>query len=322
MVQNSSVSLPTGQKMPILGFGTWNASGEELEKALNVALETGYRHIDTATVYENECIIGNVLKKWFDSGKIKRADLFIVTKVPPGGNRPGDIEKWLKKSLSNLQLSYLDLYLVHTPFAYADVEGKLHPFNEEGEIIIDTNTDHLKIWSAMEKQVLEGRTKAIGLSNFNMGQIKRILNHAKIPVSNLQIELHVYFQQKELVKFCQDNNISVTAYAPLGSRGFVNKVGKGDAVPDLLQNLTVLEITEKYKKTPAQILLKHIIQKGIATIPKSTNLSRIKENFQLFDWELEDEDVDKLNALDKGKSARICDFSFFKGLSKHPEFPF
>lgn len=124
------------------------------------------------------------------------------------------------------------------------------------------------------------------------------------------------------MKFCQTNDISVTAYAPLGSRGFVEKVRKGDAVPNSLQNLAVLEIAKKYKKTPAQILLKHIVQKGIIAIPKSTNPSRIEENIQLFNWELEAEDVDKLDALDKGESARICDFSFFKGLSKHPEFPF
>ncbi|XP_071633318.1 1,5-anhydro-D-fructose reductase [Temnothorax longispinosus] len=322
MVQDSSISLPTGQLMPILGFGTWNASGEELEAALNAALKAGYRHIDTATVYENEHIIGKVLKKWLDSGRIKRSDLFIVTKVPASGNRPGDIEKWLKKSLSNLQLSYLDLYLVHTPFAFEDAGEVLHPFNEKGEIKIDPSTDHLQIWPVMEKQVLEGRTKAIGLSNFNIAQIQRILNNAKLPISNLQIELHVYFQQKELVKFCQNNDISVTAYSPLGSRGLVEKIGKGDAVPNLLQNVTVLEIAEKYEKTSAQILLKCIIQKGIAAIPKSINPSRIKENFELFDWELEAKDVDKLNALDMGESARICDFSFFKGVSKHREFPF
>ncbi|XP_018303395.1 alcohol dehydrogenase [NADP(+)] A [Mycetomoellerius zeteki] len=321
--QNSSVSLPTGQQMPILGFGTWNASGEELEATLDTALQAGYRHIDTATVYENEQIIGNCLKKWLDSGRIKRSDLFIVTKVPPSGNRPADIEKWLKRSLSNLHLSYLDLYLVHTPFAYQNAGEELfHPFNEKGEIMIDADTDHLQIWTAMENQVLEGRTKAIGLSNFNIVQIKRILDNAKLPVSNLQIELHVYFQQNELVKFCQDNDISVTAYSPLGSRGFVQKIGKGDVVPDSLKNVTVLEIAQKYDKTPAQIALKHIIQKGIATIPKSINRLRIKQNIELFDWELEVEDVDKLNALDMGESARVCDFSFFKGLSKHPEFPF
>lgn len=124
------------------------------------------------------------------------------------------------------------------------------------------------------------------------------------------------------MKFCRDNDINVTAYAPLGSRGLVKKVGKEDTVPNLLENLTVLEIAKKYEKTAAQILLKHIIQKGIAAIPKSTNPSRIKKNFELFDWELEAEDVDKLNALDEGESARICDFKFFKGLSNHPEFPF
>ncbi|KYN01044.1 PREDICTED: 1,5-anhydro-D-fructose reductase [Cyphomyrmex costatus] len=320
--QNLSVSLPTGQQMPIIGFGTWHASGEELEAAVDAALTAGYRHIDTATVYENERYIGNVIKKWLDSGRIKRSDLFIVTKVPPSGNRPGDIEKWLKRSLSNLNLSYIDLYLVHTPFAYQDAGEDFHPFNEKGEILIDTNTDHLQIWQTMENQVLEGRTKAIGLSNFNIDQIQRILDNAKLPVSNLQIELHVYFQQTELVNFCQDNNISVTAYAPLGSRGFVEKIGKGDATPDLLKNLTVLEVAEKYEKTPAQILLKHIVEKGIAVIPKSINPYRIKENIELFDWELEAGDVEKLNALDMGESARVCDFSFFKGLSKHPEFPF
>ncbi|KAL6267388.1 hypothetical protein P5V15_000463 [Pogonomyrmex californicus] len=322
MTQNSYVLLPTGQRMPILGFGTWNASGEELEVALNAALEAGYRHIDTAAVYENENIIGNVLKKWLDSGKIKRSDLFIVTKVPPSFNRFEDIEKCLKKSLANLQLDYLDLYLIHTPFAYVNAGEVLHPFNEKGEIIIDVNTDHSQIWSAMEKQVIEGRIKAIGLSNFNIAQVERVLNNAKLPISNLQVELHVYFQQKELVEFCQKNNISITAYAPLGTRGFVKKIGKANTIPDLLENLIVRKIAEKYRKTPAQVLLKHIIQKGIITIPKSTNPTRIKENFQLFDWQLQAEDINKLNALDMGESARICDFSFFKGLSKHPEFPF
>jgi len=126
------------------------------------------------------------------------------------------------------------------------------------------------------------------------------------------------------VKFCQSNDISITAYAPLGSRGFVEKIGKGDTVPDSLKNITVLEIAKKYEKTPAQILLKHIIQKGIATVPKSVNPLRIKENIELFDWKLEAKDVDKLNALNMGESARVCDFrsGFFKSLSKHPEFPF
>lgn len=124
------------------------------------------------------------------------------------------------------------------------------------------------------------------------------------------------------VKFCQDNNIIVTAYSPLGTRGFVKKIGRADAVPDLLENPVVLEIAKKYKKTPAQISLKFIIQKGIVAIPKSSTPTRIKENIKLFDWELDIEDVNKLNDLDVGESARICDFTFFKGILQHPEFPF
>lgn len=168
---------------------------------MDAALEAGYRLIDTAAVYENEPAIGNVLKRWLDSGKIQRSELFIVTKLPPTGNRHEDVEKWIKKSLANLQLDYLDLYLIHTPFTFVDAGEEMHPYNENGEIMIDVTTDHVKTWQAMEQQVLEGRTRAIGLSNFNIVQIEKILNIAKIPVSNLQIELHVYLQQKELVNF-------------------------------------------------------------------------------------------------------------------------
>ncbi|KAL2712392.1 alcohol dehydrogenase NADP(+) [Vespula squamosa] len=322
MVMKKFISLPTGQQMPILGFGTWQASEDEIETALDIALEAGYRHIDTATVYLNEKAIGKVLKKWLDSGKIQRSELFIVTKLPPIGNRPGDVEKWIKKSLINLQLDYIDLYLVHVPFTLEEVGEELHPTNEKGEIRFDTSTDHVKVWKEMEEQVKQGRAKAIGLSNFNETQISKILSIASLPISNLQIELHLYFQQLELVEFCKSNNISVTAYSPLGSRGLVKLLGKTDVLPDLFTNPIVSKIAQKYNKSPAQILLKHILHKNIAAIPKSINAQRIKENIQLFDWQLEDKDINELNALNEGKSARICDFSFFKGIEKHPEFPF
>lgn len=121
--------------------------------------------------------------------------------MPPSGNRPEDVERWLKRSLFLLQLDYVDLYLVHTPFTFEADGDAIITLNENGEVKLDPTTDHVKVWSMMEQQVLEGRTKAIGLSNFNIAQIKRILNVAKVPISNLQIELHVYFQQKELVSF-------------------------------------------------------------------------------------------------------------------------
>lgn len=124
------------------------------------------------------------------------------------------------------------------------------------------------------------------------------------------------------MKFCQDNNISVTAYSSLGTRGYVQNMKKTDSVADLLQDPTVLEIAKKYNKTPAQVALKHIVQMGIAVIPKSVNPKRIKENAQLFDWELESQDVNKLINLDKGKSGRILDFKMFKNIANHPEYSF
>lgn len=316
------ITLPTGQKMPALGFGTWQASEEEIETALDAAFEAGYRHIDTAPVYYNEKAIGRVLKKWLDSGKVQRSELFIVTKLPPTGNRPEGVEKWIKRSLEDLQLDYLDLYLIHVPFTFEEVGDDLHPTNNKGEIKIDVSTNHVKVWKAMEEQVKLGRTKAIGLSNFNINQIKNILSNSSLPISNLQVELHVYFQQVELVEFCKSNNITVTAYSPLGSRGLVKLLGKADKLPDLLANSVVLKIAKKYNKTPAQILLKHILHKGIAAIPKSINTNRIKENIQLFDWELKGEDIQELNALNEGEPARICKFDFFKGIKDHPEYPF
>ncbi|XP_014204168.1 alcohol dehydrogenase [NADP(+)] [Copidosoma floridanum] len=322
MSESTSVVLPNGRCAPIVGFGTWQASEEELEAAIDNAIEAGYRHIDAAPVYLNEHVIGRVLKKWFDSGKIKREDLFIVTKLPPTGNRPESVEKYLKKSLKDLQLEYLDLYLIHTPFGFVEEGDDLHPKYENGDMKMDMDTDHLAVWAEMEKQVVNGLTKAIGLSNFNSKQIDRVLKAAKVPVSMLQIELHLYFQQKEMVDFCKSRDVPITAFSPLGTRGLVQLLGKNDTLPDCMANPKVLEIAKKHSKTPAQISLKHLIQKGVIVIPKSTNPQRIKDNIQLFGWMLDAEDVAELDNLDQGAKGRICDFSFLPGTNKHPEFPF
>ncbi|CAG5107711.1 Similar to akr1a1a: Aldo-keto reductase family 1 member A1-A (Danio rerio) [Cotesia congregata] len=323
MASKVTITLPNGQKMPALGFGTWQAKDEAvLTKALESALEAGYRHIDTAPVYENEHVIGKVLNKWIQSGKVKREELFIVTKLPPTGSRPGGVEKWIKKSLNDLQLNYLDLYLIHTPFTFEEIGDDLHPKDESGKIKIDKSTDHIAVWKEMENQVSAGRTKAIGLSNFNIKQIEKVISVAKEPIANLQIELHAYFQQNEMVNFCKKKGITVTAYSPLGTRGFVNLIGKNDKIPSIMDNSELIKIGKKYNKSSAQIALKFIIQKGIAAIPKSTNPKRIQENIDLFDFELDSNDIKIVNSLDQGPSARICDFDFFAGIREHPEYPF
>ncbi|KAJ8969572.1 hypothetical protein NQ317_005900 [Molorchus minor] len=301
MASNEHFELSSGFKIPAIGYGTWLADDEEkFEKAIDTALEIGYRHIDCAIAYQNEHIVGRVLKKWLSTGRLSREDLFVTAKLPPCAMRPAGVRKYLNKSLESLQLDYIDLYLVHTPFGLNEVEGNLHPTKPDGTSDYDSTTDHLAIWK--------------GFPNFNSDQINRILKNCRIPPCNLQIEHHAYLQQPKLVEFCKLNKIIVTAYSPLGSPG-LSKLGK--ETPDLLGHTKVKEIAKRYNKTTAQVLLRHILQKGIVAIPKSVTPERIRQNIDIFNFQLNEEDMETLNGLDE--NLRILDFKFiFKGLKIIP----
>ncbi|XP_025835173.1 alcohol dehydrogenase [NADP(+)]-like [Agrilus planipennis] len=268
-------------KMPIIGLGTWQINGKDLEISLEAALEAGYRSIDTATFYQNEDVIGRVVKRWIDAGKLKRDDLYIVTKLPPSLMRPEDVEPCLRSSLEKLQVDYVDLYLVHVPFAFRNVSGQMVPITEKGRIDMDKSTDHIAIWKMMEKMVDKKMTKDIGLSNFNISQIERVLSHARIPPVNLQVELHVFNQQNKLVNYCRKHNISVTSYSTFASPGC----------------------------------------KGIAVIPKSKDPERVKSNFDIFDFVLDDDEMKELNDLDADPPIRVLDMTMFPGIKEHPEYP-
>ncbi|XP_047353135.1 aldo-keto reductase family 1 member A1-like [Vespa velutina] len=322
-----SVKLSSGHDMPGVGLGTWQAKPEEIEAAVATALECGYRHIDTAFNYNNEEAIGKSLKNWFDKGG-KREELFVTSKLPHYGNRPSDVEKFLKLSLERLGLDYLDMYLIHMPFAFVLDKNAYAPAAlDDGSYILDLNTDPVSVWKEMEKQVAKGRVKSIGLSNFNEAQILEVYKNAQIKPANLQVELHAYLQQKPIREFCQKHNIIVTAYSPLASPGakfhFQTKYNySSEKFPDLLGHPIVLEMANKYKKTTAQVLLRHLVQQGIIVIPKSSSQDRIKSNINIFDFVLSEEDMNTLNALDKGTDGRIFNFLFFKGVEKHPLYPF
>ncbi|XP_014291956.3 aldo-keto reductase family 1 member A1, partial [Halyomorpha halys] len=185
---------------------------------------------------------------------------------------------------------------------------QIFPVDDKGVPLLDMTTNLEDLWKGMEAQVDAGRTKSIGLSNFNQNQIKRILDSCRIPPANLQVELHIYLQQKELVSFCKQNGVTVCAYSPLGSPGqkaFYEKRGQStEGLLTPLEDPVIKEIAKKYNKQPSQVLLRYMIEYGVATIPKSTNPTRIKENFDVFDFELTKEESEKIRALDRGEDGR------------------
>ncbi|XP_014273415.1 1,5-anhydro-D-fructose reductase [Halyomorpha halys] len=309
-------------KMPYIGLGTMQIKTEEMDDALNTALDAGYRHFDTAFRYNNEADIGRSLKKIFESGKIKREELFIVTKLPHHGNRREDVEYFLKRSLADLQLDYVDLYLVHSPIGYKRHDDITKDVPNFTQLELDMETDLVDLWKGMEAQVDAGRAKYIGISKFNSRQIQKILDNCRIRPVNLQIEMTIYLQEKELVAFCHQNDITVTAFSPFGSPGIKAFVESMKDAAEPLKDPVIQEIAKKYNKQPAQIILRFLVECGVGIIPKSSNPTRIKQNIDVFDFELTKEEFERIRDLERGEDGRIFGKVFFGKSIHHPEYPF
>ena len=261
-----TVKLNNGVEMPILGFGVFQVPDlAECERSVLDAIETGYRLIDTAASYGNEQAVGNAIRK---SG-VAREDLFITTKLWIQSNGYEDTKKAFETSLKKLQLDYLDLYLIHQPFG--DVYGE---------------------WRAMEELYKEGKVRAIGVSNFHPDRLIDLIIHNEIAPAVNQIEIHPFHQQIEAQKFLMENDVQIESWGPFAE-------GKNG----LFQNELLASIGEKYEKSIAQVVVRWLIQRGVVAIPKSVRKERMAENFDVFDFQLSDADMDVIKTLDTNSSA-------------------
>ncbi|MCA0969749.1 aldo/keto reductase [Halobacillus litoralis] len=270
MTAIDSFTLQNGTNMPKVGLGVYKMNDDqEVINAVLSALDLGYRHIDTASFYENEKGVGDALKR----SKVEREDIFVTTKVWNDEQGYEETLDAFERSMEKLQLDYLDLYLIHWP-----VPGK-----------------YTETWKALEKLYRDGRVKAIGVCNFMEHHLDELMNTAEIKPMVNQVELHPRIYQKELMEYCKEHKIQVEAWAPIGR-------GKYFDAPVLKK------LSDKYGKSPAQIILRWHLEHDVVVIPKSSNKSRQEENADLFDFELKAEEVEEINALHTGER-----------IGKHPD---
>jgi diketogulonate reductase-like aldo/keto reductase len=256
------LEMKDGNKIPVLGLGTWQLTGENCRDIVKKALELDYRHIDTAEGYGNQSEIGKGIKNF------ERSKIFLTSKVWMNHLHYDDVINACNRTLKELNTDYLDLYLIHWPNPEVPLE---------------------ETFGALEELVDDGKTKSVGVSNFSINLLKEALEVAEIPITVNQVEFHPYLYRKDLLEFCNKNRIVLTAYSPLG-RGI------------LFQDETIREIADKYRKTPAQICLRWGLQKGVVVIPKSGSEKHLKENFAIFDWNISQGDMERIDSLDRGES--------------------
>ncbi|KAJ7521779.1 hypothetical protein O6H91_19G067400 [Diphasiastrum complanatum] len=276
--------LSTGKSIPAIGLGLGRINRSQVVEAVLQAIKVGYRHFDTATIYGTEAALGEALAEAFRSGLVRREEVFITSKLWSSEHEPEDMLSSVKNSLSLLQLDYIDLYLIHWPLKLK--KGVELQVKDDDYLPLDIKATS----QALESCVQVGLVHAIGVSNFTVEKLTSLLDYAKIVPSVNQVERHPVWQQKKLKPFCDAKGILVSGWSPLGSPGSAYHGTK-----DVITNPIVESIAEKHEKTPAQVALRWGVQTGAIVLPRSFNPKRVAENFEIFSWELSEDDINEIS---------------------------
>lgn len=300
-------NITESDTLPALGLGTWKSTKGDVGRAVSTAIEMGYRHIDCAPIYTNEREIGESFNAVLSSGQVQREDLWITSKLWNNAHAQKHVRPALERTLKDLQLDYLDLYLIHWPVHFqANVMFPKSP----DEFVAPDTIPVMETWQAMEKLVKKGLIRHIGVCNFNVKRLTNLKQQAAIqPVMN-QIELHPYLQQAAMVDYCRKNNVLLTAYSPLGS-GDRPDAMKKENEPSLLSHPLITEIAAKNECSPGQVLLSWGLSRDTVVIPKSVNPERMSENLRATELVLSGDELQSIAELEMGY--RFVDGSFFAG---------
>jgi len=299
-----SIKLNNGKEMPLVGFGLWKVNNDTCADQVYNAIKTGYRLLDGACDYGNEKEAGQGVKRAIDEGLVKREELFIVSKLWNSFHDKERVKPIAKKQLADWGIDYFDLFIIHFPIAlkYVDPSVRYPPgFFDESDKLTFSKAPLSETYAAMEELYDEGLIKAIGISNYNGALLLDVERYAKHIPQTLQIEHHPYLVQQDLLDLCKARDIAVTAYSSFGPISYHElDMQKAKDAPLLFEHATIKSVSEKHGKTPAQVLLRWATQRGVAVIPKSNNQGRLAQNLNVCDFDLSQDEINQISALDQG----------------------